>query len=905
MLTLPTTNDSTDSGSWLSALAPDDLGYLTPEERREWDSLTAEPQSVCQLRADPAHLFVRTGRRPDEWQAKLLRDDPQRALLLCCRQSGKSTLAAALALHVALLYKRALVLLLSPTLRQCFDADTVVLDRQGRAMRICDHPDAWSTGVRHVKRYTVWGGASVCVTDNHPLWSEGGWTPAGSLKVGDRIAVLSAWDNWGSLTELRGLVPRGWRSKGRMESLTFPVTEALGKLLGYIASDGCVRDSGVSFTNTRGQYLDEVAELAEAVTGIGSKRTATRVYFTVRAPALPGHCATCNTPHGGPTFRRGRTYYVRCGTCDAVREKNPARHRKPLRVNRMLDLMRLVHWDHDFPTDVFAFPRHIAAAFVNRAWAGDGCVRVNKNGFPEVFLACENETYARYFQLLLLKFGVRSRVKAEWMTKSTKWFYRLVINGGRLNVEQFFAAVGPIFGKERKSQEAVACGNSGTRNRIIDYHPEDHRGEDGEVLSLARIVRIEDVGERPVWDISVPGKGWLIAQGIKAHNSGELFRDKVLSLYRALERPYRAVQRTQLTLALANGSRIVSLPGEEGTVRGFSGVALLVIDEAARVADDLYRAVRPMLAVSGGRLVALSTPFGRRGWFAQEWHGEGAWERVRITAEQCPRITPAFLADERRALGEDWYRQEYGCEFVEGGTAPLFPADWLDRAAAVARALAGQPRQAVAIGCDPGEGQANTAWAVVDARGLIELLSFPTADTSVVTGRTLALVRQYDVKPERCLFDRGGGGQQHADRLRAQGYPVRTVAFGEAVSPEPRHGVSTLAERRERVESRTIYRNRRAELYGTLRHLLDPAANPQGFGLPAEYTELRRQLGPIPLLYDGEGRMELLPKTRRDANDTRPTLQDLCGKSPDEADAVALAVWALTNPARRPKAGAL
>jgi hypothetical protein len=65
-----------------------------------------------------------------------------------------------------------------------------------------------------------------------------------------------------------------------------------------------------------------------------------------------------------------------------------------------------------------------------------------------------------------------------------------------------------------------------------------------------------------------------------------------------------------LTLELVNGSRIVSLPENESGIRGFSGVNLLVIDEAARVDDSLYRSVRPMLAVSGGRLVALSTPFG-------------------------------------------------------------------------------------------------------------------------------------------------------------------------------------------------------------------------------------------------------------------------------------------------------
>jgi hypothetical protein len=144
--------------------------------------------------------------------------------------------------------------------------------------------------------------------------------------------------------------------------------------------------------------------------------------------------------------------------------------------------------------------------------------------------------------------------------------------------------------------------------------------------------------------------------------SGELFR-KVLDLYSALGRPIPAVRENTMQLELANGSRVLSLPGTEGTVRGFSKVSLLVIDEAARVSDALYYAVRPMLAVSRGRLVALSTPFGQRGWFHAEWTGSGDWERVKVTANHVPRITPEFLAEERRALGDRWYAQEYGCSF--------------------------------------------------------------------------------------------------------------------------------------------------------------------------------------------------------------------------------------------------
>jgi hypothetical protein len=157
--------------------------------------------------------------------------------------------------------------------------------------------------------------------------------------------------------------------------------------------------------------------------------------------------------------------------------------------------------------------------------------------------------------------------------------------------------------------------------------------------------------------------------------SGELFRDKVERLYNGLGRPVGTTAKTALTMTLANGSRVVSLPGAEGTIRGYSGVALLVIDEAARVPDPLYYAVRPMLAVSKGRLVCLSTPFGKRGWFFEEWIGNSPWERVRITADQCPRIPAAFLAEERLALGDRWYRQEYECSFEDTVDAVFAHAD--------------------------------------------------------------------------------------------------------------------------------------------------------------------------------------------------------------------------------------
>lgn len=159
--------------------------------------------------------------------------------------------------------------------------------------------------------------------------------------------------------------------------------------------------------------------------------------------------------------------------------------------------------------------------------------------------------------------------------------------------------------------------------------------------------------------------------------SKELLR-KVTAFYGALDRPVPAEAESTLTLELENGSRIIALPSNEATIRGYSGVRLLIVDEASRVPDVLYASVRPMLAVSGGRLLALSTPYGKRGWWYEAWERGEAWERIRITAHECPRISVAFLEEEQRALGARWYTQEYECTFSDLGGG-VYPSDVVDR----------------------------------------------------------------------------------------------------------------------------------------------------------------------------------------------------------------------------------
>src|ERR1039457_178682 len=150
-----------------------------------------------------------------------------------------------------------------------------------------------------------------------------------------------------------------------------------------------------------------------------------------------------------------------------------------------------------------------------------------------------------------------------------------------------------------------------------------------------------------------------------ARQSGE-FLKKAKGFVRKLKIRAKGDGDNEISLALPNGSRIVGLPGTEGTIRGYSGVRLLLVDEASRVGDDVYLAIRPMLATSDGALWMMSTPNGKRGFFYNTWaQGGPEWERILAPATECPRIKASFLAEERRVMGERCFKQEYMCEFED------------------------------------------------------------------------------------------------------------------------------------------------------------------------------------------------------------------------------------------------
>lgn len=345
---------------------------------------------------------------------------------------------------------------------------------------------------------------------------------------------------------------------------------------------------------------------------------------------------------------------------------------------------------------------------------------------------------------------------------------------------------------------------------------------------------------------------------------------------------------------------------------------LAVADESSGVAQ----AILEKLPEWANRLLLIGNPYecqndfrwdvdgdkytGRVGGDLRRPSGIGFSRKViRVTAEDSPNVQYA-LAEKAKGLSisntivlrgvlpyEDYlYRRQnwdpkkqaagLDAQFYRGPEVMLFPPEWLASSGAIQRKEFKLRRY---MGIDTAEGGDNTAFVVIDDDGIVDALSLKTPDTMVIVSRALAMMRKHKIDPKDVFFDRGGGGKQIADRLRQLKKPVRTVAFSESANP--------LVKKRSRVskEGRTTYKNRRAEMYWAIREAMQ-----SGFAIPHQYSDIHRQLSIIPLTYNDREQAEIIPKRQ---------LVKILGRSPDEADALALAVFAKKCADVRSKVGVL
>ncbi len=182
-----------------------------------------------------------------------------------------------------------------------------------------------------------------------------------------------------------------------------------------------------------------------------------------------------------------------------------------------------------------------------------------------------------------------------------------------------------------------------------------------------------------LWTVLYQAPALCLIVSPSLRQSSEAFRS-FMWLFHKLDDAPAVTAKSALRCELANGSRVVSLPGTERTVRGYAGAKLIVCDEASRVDDALMAALRPMMATVDGSFIALTTPAGKRGWFFEAWHSGGdTWRRVKVPASACARLSEEFLDEERRELGAMHFSEEYELEFLEADES-VFPTAIIDAA---------------------------------------------------------------------------------------------------------------------------------------------------------------------------------------------------------------------------------
>ena len=148
--------------------------------------------------------------------------------------------------------------------------------------------------------------------------------------------------------------------------------------------------------------------------------------------------------------------------------------------------------------------------------------------------------------------------------------------------------------------------------------------------------------------------------------SAELFA-RCTTIMKTLKNPPVLIADNLTSCTFTSGSRIISLPGDADNIRGFTP-DLVLVDECGYISDEVFLALRPSLSVSKGRLLMMGTPHGRRGamWHASIDTTEG-WEKILVTAAECPRISKEFLDAERATVGYA-FAQEYEGQYLDAAS---------------------------------------------------------------------------------------------------------------------------------------------------------------------------------------------------------------------------------------------
>lgn len=236
---------------------------------------------------------------------------------------------------------------------------------------------------------------------------------------------------------------------------------------------------------------------------------------------------------------------------------------------------------------------------------------------------------------------------------------------------------------------------------------------------------------------------------------------------------FRPVTDNAKEIEFPNGARIVLVAADQDTVRSFSAVTMIIEDESAAVPDDVYEAMEPMLLVSDGQHILLSTPMGLQGHFARIWHDGGdTWERYEVTVWSNPRVPQAriqAIRDEKERLGRLWkFQQEYECSFIAAAQGLVYPYD-PKKNAATAMSLDAKYGWQFVLGVDYGFND-STAYVVLgwqrDDPHVYVVESFKKRGLLAPEAAEIALALTKKYPFARMVGDSGGLGKGYIEEAR-------------------------------------------------------------------------------------------------------------------------------------------
>jgi len=362
--------------------------------------------------------------------------------------------------------------------------DIVVTYNEGRkkTQRSYKVLNKWNNGERDVFKVSLENGDSLIVTDNHPILS---WFHEGKknnlvgkksfkrvykslkegLSIGDKIYTLNEFGVFGEIDNV-----------------------SLAKLMGYLVTDGCVKNSGivgkkhvVQFRNTRRKYVEEFQKLVLELFNINAEIK----YHPKYKNKSCSHKESWSVSY----FKESRELLSFLAEIGCTGPEN-----------REISILNYA----------FKFNKKALGVFINRAWAGDGCVYNSPSNdsfrISNLSLASGNTDFLNKFRYLLKKIGIYA--SHIYKDKKEGKGYRLSIRRSS-DVERFFLEVGLIFGKETQSEIA---------KKEISKRASFRRHGKCNTLSRTKITNIEYLGKDNVWDIEVDTRHNFVANGLIVHN---------------------------------------------------------------------------------------------------------------------------------------------------------------------------------------------------------------------------------------------------------------------------------------------------------------------------------------------------------------------------------------------------